>query len=90
MYPEHVLRLMAELLWTALKISAPLLAVTLVLGVLISVFQVATQIQEQALSTVPKILAAVIVLVAFGPWMLKMLVAYSIGLISQIPATFDL
>jgi flagellar biosynthetic protein FliQ len=81
---------MAELLWTALKISAPLLAVTLVLGVLISVFQVATQIQEQALSTVPKILAAVIVLVAFGPWMLKMLVAYSIGLISQIPATFDL
>ena len=89
MYPEHALRLLAELLWTALKISAPLLAVTLVLGVLISVFQVATQIQEQSLSTVPKILAAVVVLVAFGPWMLRTLVSYSIALISQIPASFE-
>ena len=89
MYPEHALRLLSDLLWTALKISAPLLVVTLVLGVLISVFQVATQIQEQALSTVPKILAAVVVLVAFGPWMLRMLVSYSVTLISQIPASFD-
>lgn len=89
MYPEHALRLLSDLLWTALKISAPLLVVTLVLGVLISVFQVATQIQEQALSTVPKILAAVVVLVAFGPWMLRMLVSYSVALISQIPASFD-
>jgi len=89
MYPEHALRLLTDLLWTALKISAPLLVVTLVLGVLISVFQVATQIQEQTISTIPKILAAVVVLVAFGPWMLKMLVGYSVALISQIPASFD-
>lgn len=88
MNSEHALGLVADMLWTALVVAAPLLAVTLVLGVCISVFQVATQIQEQALSTVPKIVAAVAVLVAFGPWMLKRLVAYSIELISSIPVQF--
>jgi flagellar biosynthetic protein FliQ len=88
MHSEHALRLMADLLWTALAISAPLLGTMLVLGILISVFQVATQIQEQSLSTVPKLLVAVLVLVAFGPWMLKLLVSYSIELISQIPGQF--
>lgn len=88
MHSELALRMMADMLWTALLVSAPILAVTLVLGLVISVFQVATQIQEQSLSTVPKIIAAVAVLVAFGPWMLKRLVGYAVELISGIPTQF--
>ena len=88
MNSEHALQLMADLLWTGLVISAPILIVTLVLGLAISVFQVATQIQEQALSTVPKLIAAVAVVVGCGPWMLKRLIGYTVELISGIPSQF--
>jgi len=82
------LQLLADLLWTALLISAPLLAVTLAVGLLISVVQVVTQVQEQSLTFIPKIIASVVVLVAFGPWMLKRLVGYSSSLIANIPSYF--
>lgn len=88
MHAELALKLMGDMLWTSLLVAMPILAVTLVLGVIISVFQVATQIQEQSLSNVPKIIAAVVVLVALGPWMLKRMVAFSIGVISAIPSQF--
>jgi len=82
------LQLLADLLWTALLISAPLLAVTLAVGLLISVVQVVTQVQEQSLTFIPKIIASVVVLVVFGPWMLKRLVGYSSSLIANIPSYF--
>jgi flagellar biosynthesis protein FliQ len=85
---DMALRMLAELLWTGLLIAAPLLAVTLVVGLLVSVLQVVTQIQEASLSFVPKLVAAVLVLVACGPWMLKRLVAFSAGLIASIPQQF--
>jgi flagellar biosynthetic protein FliQ len=88
MRPDLALQLLAELLWNALLISAPLLAVTLVLGLLVSVLQVVTQIQEASLTFIPKIVGAVVVLVVCGPWMLKRLVAYSITLIANIPSYF--
>jgi flagellar biosynthesis protein FliQ len=81
-------QMLSELLWTALWISAPLLAATLVVGVLVSIFQVVTQIQEMSLTYIPKIIVAVLVLVAAGPWMLKRLLAYSIGIIVNIPTNF--
>lgn len=88
MRADLALQMLADLLWNALLISAPLLAVTLVVGLLISVIQVVTQVQEQSLTFVPKIVAAVVVLVVFGPWMLKRLVGYSAALIAAIPTYF--
>lgn len=79
---------MAEMLWTGVLISAPILGLTMVVGLLISIVQVVTQIQEMSLTFVPKIVTAVIVLVVFGPWMLKKLVQFSSGLIGNIPAYF--
>lgn len=88
MSPDYALQLLGEMLWTGLLISAPLLAVTLAVGLLISVIQVVTQVQESSLTFIPKIIASVIVLVVCGPWMLKRLVAFSSGLIAGIPGHF--
>lgn len=85
---DSALQMLAELLWTGLLITAPLLAVTLVVGLLISVLQVVTQVQEASLTFIPKIIAAVVVLVVCGPWMLKRLVGYATGLIASIPQHF--
>jgi len=88
MTPDLALQLVADLLWNALLISAPLLAVTLVVGLLISVIQVVTQVQEASLTFIPKLVASVVVLVLCGPWMLKRLVAFSASLIASIPMYF--
>ena len=85
---DLALQLMGDLLWNALLIAAPLLLVTLAVGVLISVLQVVTQVQEMSLTYIPKIIAAVVVLVVFGPWMLKRLMTFSIDIISNIPSYF--
>lgn len=85
---DFALKMLADLLWNALLISAPLLAVTLAVGLLISVIQVVTQVQEQSLTFIPKLIAAVAVLVACGPWMLKRLIAYAAALIAGIPQQF--
>ncbi len=85
MQADLALHLLSDLLWNALLISMPLLAVTLLVGLLVSVVQVVTQVQEASLTFIPKIVAAVVVLVVCGPWMLKRLVAFSANLIAGIP-----
>lgn len=85
MRADLALQLLGDVLWNALLIGAPLLAVTLAVGLLVSVVQVVTQVQEASLTFIPKIIAAVIVLVVCGPWMLKRLVAFSSSLIAGIP-----
>jgi flagellar biosynthesis protein FliQ len=69
----------------ALKIALPLLLVGLAVGLIISVFQAVTQIQEQTLTFIPKILASVAVLIVGGPWMLDQLLSYTRDLWSAIP-----
>ncbi len=88
MRADLALHLLSDMLWNGLLIFAPLMAVTLVVGLLISVVQVVTQVQEASLTFIPKIIAAVVVLVICGPWMLKRLVAYSVNLIANIPTYF--
>ena len=86
MRSDFALQLMSGLLWNAVLISAPLLGLTLLVGVVVSLLQAVTQVQEMSLTFVPKLLAAVAVLVLFGPWMLKKLVLFSATLIGNIPA----
>jgi flagellar biosynthetic protein FliQ len=73
-------------LWMLLMVSAPLLVVVLVVGLVVSLFQAATQINEATLSFVPKIVGAVIVLAVTGPWMLSTLVEYLRSVLMGIPA----
>lgn len=73
-------------LYMLLLVSAPMLITVLVVGLVISIFQAATQINESTLSFVPKVVAAVVVLAIAGPWMLTMLVEYIQRTLLAIPS----
>lgn len=85
MTSDTAIALMADMLWASMLIAGPILAVTLVVGLLISVFQVITQIQEMTLTFVPKIIAVVGVLFVFGSWMLSSLIEFASELYRNIP-----
>ncbi|KTC87781.1 flagellar biosynthetic protein FliQ [Legionella drozanskii LLAP-1] len=74
-----------QLLWHALLISSPVIIVALLCGLLISILQVITQIQDSSLSFVPKILAVVLMLMLCGEWMMHSLIDFSKNLIQSIP-----
>ena len=82
---DVVISLGTEALELTLKVGLPLLLVGLVVGLVVSVFQAMTQIQEQTLTFIPKILATAAVLVVGGPWMLDQLLTYTRELWQQIP-----
>jgi len=71
---DTAMRLLAETLMAAVKISAPFLIVTLVVGLLVSILQVVTQIQEMTLTFVPKLIAVGLVCLFLGSWMLAVMV----------------
>lgn len=73
-------------LWILLMVSAPVLIVVLAVGLVVSIFQAATQINEATLSFVPKIVAAVVVLAVAGPWMMTTLVEYLQRTLQAIPS----
>ena len=81
-------QLFGQLMWTAVLVVAPVLLTTLVVGLIVSVLQVVTQVQEMSLTFIPKLIAAAAVLLVLGPWMLKRLVSYSTSLINSIPQLF--
>jgi flagellar biosynthesis protein FliQ len=74
-----------QALYLIVYLSAPLLLSALVVGLLISIFQAATQIQEQTLSFIPKLVALVVTLVIMGPWMVQLWVSYTQNLFIGIP-----
>jgi flagellar biosynthesis protein FliQ len=82
---DTVLELSTQALELSLRVALPLLLVGLVVGVAVSVFQAVTQIQEQTLSFIPKILAIAGVLIVGGPWMLNQLLSYTTDLWASIP-----
>jgi len=83
--PEAVLSLGQQALQLALLLAAPLLLVSLTVGLLVGVFQAATQINEMTLSFIPKVLAMAATLMLLGPWMLQMLTEFTRRLIEGIP-----
>ncbi len=85
MDPQLVLSMGQQGLTLLLMVSAPVLLVVLVVGLLVSVFQAATQINESTLSFVPKVVAAVVVLGIAGPWMVTTLVEYIRNTLLAIP-----
>ena len=85
MNPQQVLDAGQQGLMLMLLVSAPILIVVLVVGLLVSIFQAATQINESTLSFVPKVIAAVAVLAFAGPWMLRTLVEYLQRTLTSLP-----
>lgn len=88
MHPDLALQLTSDLFWTGLLIGLPVLGLTLLVGLMVSVVQVVTQVQEMSLTFVPKLLAAGLTVVAFGPWMLRTLCQYTVQLWTRIPSLF--
>jgi flagellar biosynthetic protein FliQ len=82
---DTVVGIAVQAMEVALKIALPLLLVGLIVGLAVSIFQAVTQIQEQSLSFIPKILGLVVVIVVGGPWMLGQLVAWTQELYGSIP-----
>jgi len=72
-------------IFVTLELAAPVLVFALVAGLVVSVFQAVTQIQEMTLALVPKILAVIVALVVFGPWMMRTLVEFTRELFMNLP-----
>ncbi|MDR3414139.1 MAG: flagellar biosynthesis protein FliQ [Formivibrio sp.] len=85
MTPEMVVTIMQRAMEVMVLLAGPLLLSTLIIGLVVSIFQAATQINEATLSFIPKLLMAFLVIVFAGPWMLQVITDYTIRLYQSIP-----
>lgn len=85
MSPENVMTMGMRAMEVLLLVSAPILLVVLVIGLVVSIFQAATQINESTLSFIPKLVGVFAALVIAGPWMLTVMVDYMRSVFSNIP-----
>ena len=85
MTPELVMTIGKSALETTLMIAAPLLLVSLVIGLIISIFQAVTQINEATLTFVPKIIVTFLALLIFFPWMMRVMLGFTSSLFTNIP-----
>ncbi len=85
MSQDTVIDLAAQAMSLAFKVAGPLLLAAMLVGLLVSIFQAVTQIQEQSLTLIPKIAAIAVIAVVLGPWMLAQLVDYTTNLYTAIP-----
>ncbi|MFL6662208.1 MAG: flagellar biosynthetic protein FliQ [Rhizobacter sp.] len=83
---DAALQLMGDTLMAALLIGAPVLGLSMLVGLLVSIVQVVTQIQEMSLTFVPKLIAVAATMIGFGPWMLKRLLGFATHLIASVPS----
>ena len=82
---DLVIQLGQQALWIVLLVSAPMLGLGLLVGLLVSVFQATTSIQEQTLAFIPKIVAVFVAILIFGPWMLRIMVEYFTNVFVNLP-----
>ena len=83
---DLVIQLGQQALWVVLLVSAPMLGLGLIVGLLVSVFQATTSVQEQTLAFIPKIIAVFVAILIFGPWMLRIMVEYLTNLLVNLPS----
>ena len=86
MTQDTVMQLATQTMWMTILLAAPLLLSALAIGLLVGMFQAATQINEMTLSFIPKLGVLVLALFAFGPWMLSNIVSFTRNLITNIPS----
>jgi len=80
MNQSQIMEIGAKAMWVTLELSLPILGVSLVVGLLVSIFQAVTQLQEPTLTFIPKILAVVVVIVFAGPWMMNTMLDFTVNL----------
>ena len=85
MLGDVVIQLGQEALMIVMLVSAPMLGLGLLVGLMVSVFQATTSIQEQTLAFIPKILAVFVAILIFGPWMLRIMVEYVTNIMVNLP-----
>lgn len=85
MTPEFVIDIGRQAIETTLMVAAPMLIVALVVGLIISIFQAATQINEQTMTFIPKIVGVFVTLLIFAPWMMQKLTAFLTMIFNQLP-----
>ena len=85
MTPESVMNLGRQAVEVALMLAGPMLLLALIVGLMVSIFQAATQINEATLTFIPKLLSTFLVLILAGPWMLQVMVDYIRRLYESIP-----
>lgn len=85
MNPEYVMTMGRHAMEVTLMIAAPMLLVALIIGLIVSIFQAATQINEMTLSFIPKLIGIFVALVVAGPWMLTVMLDYMRELFTGIP-----
>ena len=86
MNQDTVVNLATQAMILSLKIAGPILLLGLIIGLLVSIFQAVTSIQEQSLSFIPKVVGVAVLIVVLGPWMLDQLVGYAQSLYMSIPS----
>ncbi|WGD80972.2 flagellar biosynthesis protein FliQ [Bacillus subtilis] len=84
MSSEFVISMAEKAVYVTLMISGPLLAIALLVGLIVSIFQATTQIQEQTLAFIPKIVAVLLAFIFFGPWMLSTILSFTTELFSNL------
>jgi len=85
MQESDAIELGRQAMMMALRLTLPVLGISLVVGVMVSLFQTVTSIQEQTLTFVPKLLVLSLALLALGPWMMRTMVGFTVGLIHSLP-----
>ena len=86
MQSDLAMKMTADLFWTGLLLCLPVRGLAMVVGLAVSVLQAVMQLQDMSLSVIPKLLVAGAAVVAFGPWMLRILCGFTVRLWGQIPA----
>ncbi|HWL13466.1 MAG TPA: flagellar biosynthesis protein FliQ [Ureibacillus sp.] len=84
MTQEMVIAIAERAIWIVLIVSGPLLLIALIVGLLVSIFQATTSIQEQTLAFVPKIVAVLVAIIFFGPWMISQLTSYVTDILNNL------
>jgi len=83
---DLVVQLGQEALFIVMIVSAPMLGLGLIVGLMVSVFQATTSIQEQTLAFIPKIIAVFVAILIFGPWMLRIMTEYLTNILVNLPS----
>jgi flagellar biosynthetic protein FliQ len=84
MTPDFAINICKKAVETILLVSAPMLLAGMIIGLLVSIFQAATQINEQTLSFIPKIVAVFLTMLIFGPWIIRIVTAFTIGIFDSM------
>lgn len=84
MSPDFAINICRKVVQTALMCAAPMLIAGLVVGLIVSIFQAATSINEQTLTFIPKIVAVFLTLLLFGPWIIRIMVSFTVGIFDSV------